>query len=67
MMFKVSKEISTQVLEKCLKNKQTNYIKNELPLGLFEKYPKSFYAIPSQKLVFLVSLYPEFLEKNPKK
>ena len=36
--------------------------------GLFEKWPtldpKSFYAIPFQKLVFLISLYPEFLEKN---
>ena len=70
MMFKVSKEISPQILEKCLKNKWTNYIKNELPLGLFEKWsildPKSFYAIPSQKLLFLVSLYSEFLEKKNK-
>ena len=38
--------------------------------GLFEKWPtldpKSFYAIPFQKLVFLISLYPEFLEKKKK-
>ena len=37
-------------------------------LGLFEKWPTldppNFYAIPFQKLVFLISLYPEFLEKN---
>ena len=36
--------------------------------GLFEKWstldPKKFYAIPFQKLVFLISLYPEFLEKK---
>ena len=36
--------------------------------GLFEKWPtldpKSFYAIPFQKLVFLISLYPELLEKK---
>ena len=36
--------------------------------SLFEKWstldPKNFYAIPFQKLVFLISLYPEFLEKN---
>ena len=30
-------------------------------------WPKKFYAIPFQKLVFLISLYPEFLEKKPKK
>ena len=39
-----------------------------LYVGLFEKWstldPKNFYAIPFQKLVFLISLYPEFLEKN---
>ena len=37
-------------------------------MGLLEKWstldPKSFYAISFQKLVFLISLYPEFLEKN---
>ena len=27
-------------------------------------WPQKFYAIPFQKLVFLISLYPEFLEKN---
>ena len=36
--------------------------------GLFEKWStldaKDFYAIPFQKLVFLISLYPEFLEKK---
>ena len=36
-------------------------------MGLFGKWltldPKSFYAIPFRKLVFFVSLYPEFLEK----
>ena len=40
----------------------------EVFVGLFEKWstldPKSFYAIPFQKLVFLISLYPVFLEKN---
>ena len=39
-------------------------------MGLFEKWstldPKHFYAIPFQKFVFLVSLYPEFLEKKNK-
>ena len=39
-------------------------------MGLFEKWstldPKKFYAIPFQKLLFLVSLYPEFLEKKNK-
>ena len=39
-------------------------------VGLFEKWstldPKNFYAIPFQKLVFLISLYPEFLEKKNK-
>ena len=39
-----------------------------LQQSLFEKWstldPKHFYAIPFQKLVFLVSLYPEFLEKK---
>ena len=38
--------------------------------GLFEKWstldPKIFYAIPFQKLVFLISLYSEFLEKKNK-
>ena len=38
--------------------------------GLFEKWsaldPKKFYATSFQKLVFLVSLYPEFLEKKNK-
>ena len=37
-------------------------------LSLFEKWstidPKKFYVIPFQKLVFLISLYPEFLEKR---
>ena len=37
-------------------------------MGLFEKWStldsKHFYAIPFQKFVFLVSLYPEFLEKK---
>ena len=37
-------------------------------VGLFDKWskldPKFFYAIPFQKLVFLISLYPEFLEKK---
>ena len=41
-----------------------------LQKSLFEKWstldPKKFYAIPFQKLVFLVSLYPEFLEKKNK-
>ena len=36
--------------------------------GLFEKWPtldpKSFYAIPFQKLVFLISLFPELLGKK---
>ena len=36
--------------------------------GLFEKWStlarKKFYDIPFQKLVFWVSLYPEFLEKK---
>ena len=27
-------------------------------------WPKNFYVVPFQKLVFLISLYPEFLEKN---
>ena len=35
---------------------------------MFEKWstldPKNVYAIPFQKLVFLVSLSPEFLEKK---
>ena len=35
------------------------YLKNGQTLD-----PKKFYAIPFQKLVFLISLYPEFLEKN---
>ena len=39
-------------------------------MALFEKWltldSKIFYAIPFQKLVFLVSLYPEFLEKKNK-
>ena len=38
--------------------------------GLFEKWStldsKKFYAILFQKLVFLISLYPEFLEKKNK-
>ena len=38
--------------------------------GLFEKWstldPKHSNAIPFQKLVFLISLYPEFLEKKKK-
>ena len=29
-------------------------------------WPQKFYAIPFQKLVFLISLYPEFLEKKNK-
>ena len=37
-------------------------------MDLFEKWsilgPKTFYAIPFQKLVFLTSLYPEILEKK---
>ena len=37
-------------------------------MGLFENWttldPKKIYAIPFQKLVFLSSLYPEFLEKK---
>ena len=37
---------------------------------LFEKWstldPKKVYAIPFQKLVFLISLYPEFLGKKNK-
>ena len=37
---------------------------------LFEKWsildPKKVDAIPFQKLVFLISLYPEFLEKKNK-
>ena len=37
-------------------------------LSLFEKWstldPKNVYAIHFQKLVFLISLYPKFLEKN---
>ena len=40
-------------------------------MGLFEKWsaldPKAFYAIPFQKLMFLVSVYPEILEKKIKK
>ena len=43
----------------------------EVFVGLFEKWstldPKSFYAIPFQKLVFLISLYPVFLEKNKRR
>ena len=43
-------------------------IQNKLKRGLFEKWstldPKNFYAIPFQKLVLLISLYPEFLEKK---
>ena len=39
-------------------------------MGLFEKWstlnPKTFYAILFQKLVFLISLYPEFLGKKNK-
>ena len=31
---------------------------------MLNTWPKKFYAIPFQKLVFLVSLYPEFLEKK---
>ena len=27
-------------------------------------WPKNIYVVPFQKLVFLISLYPEFLEKN---
>ena len=27
-------------------------------------WPQKFYAIPFQKLVFLISLYPQFSEKN---
>ena len=30
----------------------------------FDPLKKIFWAIPFQKLVFLVSSYPEFLEKN---
>ena len=37
------------------------YLKNGQTLD-----PKKFYAIPFQKLVFLISLYPEFLEKKNK-
>ena len=39
-----------------------------LHVGLFGEWstldPENFCAIPFQKLVFLISLYPEFLEKN---
>ena len=35
------------------------YLKNGQTLD-----PKKFYAIPFQKLVFLISLYPQFSEKN---
>ena len=39
-------------------------------MGLFEKWltldPKKVYAIPFQKLVLLIFLYPEFLEKKNK-
>ena len=39
-------------------------------MSLFEKWstldPKKFYAIPFQRLVFLVSLYSEFLENKNK-
>ena len=39
-------------------------------VGLFEKWstldPKNFYAIPFQKVVFLISLYPELLGKKNK-
>ena len=42
----------------------------KVQMGLFEKWstldPKIFYAIPFQKLVFLISLYSEFLEKKSK-
>ena len=42
----------------------------EVFVGLSENWstldPKNFYAIPFQKLVFLISLYPEFLEKKKK-
>ena len=30
-------------------------------------WPKKFYAIPFQKLVFLISFYSEFLEKKTNK
>ena len=40
-------------------------------MGLFENWstfdPKTFYAIPFQKLMFLVSLYPDILGKKTKK
>ena len=54
-------------------NQATKFFNNLLSnfiqiVGLFEKWstldPKYFYVIPFQKLVFLISLYPEFLEKN---
>ena len=45
-----------------------NHIKIKSIEGLFEKWlildPKKFYAIPFQKSVFLISLYPEFLEEK---
>ena len=45
-----------------------SFIKTIWLVGLSEKWstldPKNFYAITFQKLVFLVSLYPEFLGKK---
>ena len=45
-----------------------SFIKTIQMVGLSEKWstrdPKNFYSITFQKLVFLVSLYPEFLGKK---
>ena len=55
----------TRLEQKLWENEQ--YSSKEC-MGLFEKWltldPKIFYAIPFQKLAFLISLYPEFLEKK---
>ena len=51
--------------------KQVHDTEIKILLGLFEKWstldPKNSFAIPFQKFVFLVSSYPEFLEKKTKK
>ena len=48
--------------------RSTAFIKTFYHLGLFEKWstldPKTFYAIPFQKLVFLISFYLEVLGKR---
>ena len=71
--FRSKSKIKIKTSKNWAKRRKMKKKKSNFPdhfLGLSEKWstldPKHFYAIPFQKLVFLISLYPEFLEKKPK-